>query len=59
MKILHPKDLFNHFAQQYENKFMDFDLYHDTFNLFCNLIEQKNASILEIGCGQEILLNTF
>jgi SAM-dependent methyltransferase len=27
------------------------DLYNDTYKLFCNLIEKKNARIFEIGCG--------
>jgi len=30
---------------------MDFELYHDTFDAFCNLVKIKNASVLEIGCG--------
>ena len=51
MKITNPKDLFNNLAKEYQDKFMDFDLYYDTFDLLCNLIETKNASVLEIGCG--------
>lgn len=46
-----PKEIFNNYALQYQDKFMDFDLYHDTFNFFCNAIEINNAKILEIGCG--------
>lgn len=30
---------------------MDFDLYNDTYDLFCELVAQNDASILEIGCG--------
>lgn len=51
MKDNSPKEVFNTFAKQYQDKFMDFDLYHDTFDDFCKLIETKDASVLEIGCG--------
>lgn len=30
---------------------MDLSLYHDTFNLFCDLITQPNASVLDVACG--------
>ena len=30
---------------------MDFDLYNDTFDLFCKSIEKENAEILELACG--------
>lgn len=46
-----PEEIFNNCAVQYQEKFMDFDLYHDTFIYFLKAIEKKNASILEIGCG--------
>ncbi len=46
-----PKDIFNSYAKQYQDKFMNFDLYHETFDAFCKLIKTKSASILEIGCG--------
>jgi len=51
MKNNNPKDIFNEFALQYQDKFMDFDLHNDSFDLFCELIENNNASVLEIGCG--------
>lgn len=38
-------------AQQYQDKFMDADLCNDTYDLFCELIEKENASLLEIACG--------
>jgi ubiquinone/menaquinone biosynthesis C-methylase UbiE len=44
-------DVFNKAASEYENKFMDVSLYHDSFDLFCNAISKKNASILELACG--------
>lgn len=43
--------LFNKLANVYEEKFMDVTLYHDTLDVFCNEIEKKNASLLEIACG--------
>src|SRR5690554_497573 len=41
----------NKVAKTYEDKFMDLDLYNDTYDVFLDLISKKNASILEIGCG--------
>ncbi|MES2655132.1 MAG: class I SAM-dependent methyltransferase [Bacteroidota bacterium] len=38
-------------AAAYEEKFMDLDLYNDTYDTFCQLIEKQAAHILEIGCG--------
>ena len=44
-------DVFNKCANEYQDKFMDMDLYNDTFDLFCNNIPKENADILEIACG--------
>lgn len=41
----------NKIAKRYEDVFMDFDLYNDTYEAFCNGIETPNPSILEVGCG--------
>lgn len=38
-------------ASLYEDKFMDMDLYNDTYDLFCTSVEKPAAKILEIGCG--------
>ena len=46
-----PEEIFNSCASQYEDKFMNFDLYHDTFDYFCQALHKNNASILEMGCG--------
>ncbi|MBC7864483.1 MAG: class I SAM-dependent methyltransferase, partial [Bacteroidia bacterium] len=43
--------IFNKNANGYQNKFMDVNLYADTFDLFCNSIKNENAEILEIACG--------
>lgn len=41
----------NNIAQTYEEKFMGFELYNDTYKRFCDLVSRPNASVLEIGCG--------
>lgn len=38
-------------AKAYQDKFMDLDLYDDTYDAFCSLMRQSSPSILEIGCG--------
>ena len=38
-------------ASIYQDKFMDVDLYDDTYDVFCGLIKKSNAKIFEIGCG--------
>ncbi|ESU18783.1 methyltransferase family protein [Flavobacterium cauense R2A-7] len=44
-------EVFNKCANLYEERFMDFDLYNDTFDLFCKSIENQNAAVLELACG--------
>ncbi len=41
----------NKIASIYENKFMDVNLYNDTYSIFCNLITKPKPTIFEIGCG--------
>jgi 2-polyprenyl-3-methyl-5-hydroxy-6-metoxy-1,4-benzoquinol methylase len=41
----------NKLAKLYEDKFMDIDLYNQTYDMFCQYITQTNSGILEIGCG--------
>lgn len=41
----------NKIAQLYEDKSMESDLYNDTYDTFCESINNDTASILEIGCG--------
>lgn len=38
-------------AQLYQDKFMDLDLYNDTYDLFCKQLPTINPSVLEIGYG--------
>jgi len=41
----------NNVAELYQTYFMDLDLYDDTYDAFCRLLEKPGARILEIGCG--------
>lgn len=42
----------NKIASLYKDIFMDFDLYNDTYDVFCELIGRfKIPTILEVGCG--------
>jgi ubiquinone/menaquinone biosynthesis C-methylase UbiE len=38
-------------AQKYQDLFMDLNIYDESYDVFCELLEKKDASILEIGCG--------
>ncbi len=50
--------IFDKLATQYQDKYMDVGLYHDSFNSFCDSIPKQNATILELASGREILQNT-
>lgn len=41
----------NKLAFKYEEQFMEFKLYNDTYDLFCDSLERKGAAILDVGCG--------
>lgn len=43
-------------AINYEEKFMDMDLYDDTYDYFCSLLKNE-SKVLDIGCGPGISLN--
>ena len=38
-------------ANLYEDKFMDLNLYNETYDFLCNSLVKKKANIFEIGCG--------
>jgi SAM-dependent methyltransferase len=38
-------------ATLYQEKFMDVDLYNDTYDRFCQLVDKPDARVLELGCG--------
>lgn len=44
-------DTWNKIASLYEEKFMKLDLYNESYDLFCKLLNKENAGIFEIGCG--------
>lgn len=44
-------NMYNKVAQLYQDKFMDLNLYNDTYDLFCQYIKKQNAPIFEIACG--------
>lgn len=44
-------DTFNKQAVRYQEKYMHLDLYNDTYDTFCNLIDKPDAHILELACG--------
>ncbi len=44
-------ETWNKFASLYQDRFMDLDLYNETYDFVCNSITRKNAKLLEIGCG--------
>lgn len=47
----HAASVFDKHAVLYQDRFMDFESYNDTFNLFCELIQAEKAAILDIACG--------
>lgn len=38
-------------ASAYQEKFMHLDLYNDSYDAFCRLVDKPGARIFEIGCG--------
>ena len=44
-------ETWNKIASIYQEKFMDLDLYDDTYDRFCEGLKTINPAILEIGCG--------
>lgn len=44
-------DTWNKVALLYQDKFMNLDLYNETYDFFCEAMKDHQAKILEIGCG--------
>jgi len=44
-------EAYDKLAAAYQDKFMDLDLYNDTYDSFCQLLDKPQATIFEIGCG--------
>lgn len=43
--------VFDAFAEAYQDKFMDVGLYRNSLDLFCASIQKEEASVLDIACG--------
>ncbi|MBP8240262.1 MAG: class I SAM-dependent methyltransferase [Saprospiraceae bacterium] len=43
--------IWDQLADLYQEKFMDVDIYNDSYDIFCQWIPAAGARILEIGCG--------
>lgn len=41
----------NKLAALYQEKFMDLDIYNESYDFFCAGISKKGAKILDVGCG--------
>jgi predicted TPR repeat methyltransferase len=50
-KSLQATEVFNKYAKDYQDKFMDVSLYEDSLNVFCNLISKLNSKVLDLACG--------
>ncbi len=44
-------DTWNKVASLYQDKFMDLDLYNDSYDYICTAVAKQKAKLLEIGCG--------
>jgi ubiquinone/menaquinone biosynthesis C-methylase UbiE len=44
-------ETWNKIASLYQDKFMNLDLYNNTYDIICDSITVQNAKILEVGCG--------
>jgi 2-polyprenyl-3-methyl-5-hydroxy-6-metoxy-1,4-benzoquinol methylase len=47
----HTINTFHALARQWQEKYMNLDLYNDTYDAFCALCEKPDSSLFEIGCG--------
>lgn len=44
-------ETWNKVASIYQDKFMDLNIYNDTYDIICSTLNKSKSSILEIGCG--------
>lgn len=51
------KSIFDTFAEDYQNKYMDVSAYKDTLDFFCDVAEKEEAEMLEIACGPGNITN--
>lgn len=50
-RIKETIETYNDAAKAYQDKFMNMNLYNDTYDTFCDLITKSNAKIFEIATG--------
>lgn len=50
-------DTWNKLAKLYEDKFMHLDLYNESYDYFCGLLNKEHPEILELGCGPGNITN--
>src|SRR5690349_4144717 len=50
-KSIIASQIFNKYASEYQEKFMDVTLYTRALKNFCDLISKDNAKVLDIACG--------
>jgi len=43
--------IFDKYACQYQDKYMNVETYSQGLDMFCNAIKRSNANVLELGCG--------
>lgn len=43
--------VFDKNAQHYQDKYMDLDLYNDSYDFFCTQLSRQGASVLDMACG--------
>lgn len=44
-------ETWNKIADLYQEKFMNLDIYNESYDFFCEQLKANNAAVLEIGCG--------
>ncbi len=44
-------ETWNRLASVYQDKFMDMDLYNESYDYICSALSGQNAKLLDIGCG--------
>lgn len=44
-------EIFNKYAKEYQERFMDISMYHEALNIFCDALPTENSKILEVACG--------
>ena len=50
-KSIQASAIFNKYAEEYQTRFMNVDLYKDSLNTFCDTITRKSPKVLDIACG--------